>query len=59
MSYAMAAALQGAVYQRLQGDAALTALVGTRVYDAVPKGKLPDLYIALGPEKGNAPVGAV
>ncbi|MDP4991671.1 MAG: DUF3168 domain-containing protein [Marivita lacus] len=51
MSYAVAAALQGAVYQRLQGDAALTALVGSRVYDAVPKGRLPELYVALGPER--------
>ncbi|MFA8385252.1 MAG: DUF3168 domain-containing protein [Pelagibaca sp.] len=51
MSYAVAAALQGAVYQRLQSDAALTAQVGSRVYDAVPKGRLPDLYVALGPER--------
>lgn len=51
MSYAMAAALQSAVYQRLRGDAALTALVGARIYDAVPKGQLPELYVALGPEK--------
>src|SRR6056297_548191 len=51
MSYAVAAALQGAVYQRLQGDAGLSVLVGDRVYDAVPKGRLPDLYVALGPER--------
>jgi hypothetical protein len=51
MSYAMAAALQSAVYQRLSGDAAVTGLVGARIYDAVPKGRLPELYIALGPEK--------
>lgn len=51
MSYAMAAALQSAVYQRLRGDAAVTALVGARIYDAVPKGQLPELYVALGPEK--------
>ena len=51
MSYAVAAALQGAVYQRLQGDAGLSALVGNRVYDALPKGRLPDLYVALGPER--------
>ena len=51
MSYAVAAALQGAVYQRLQGDVGLSVLVGDRVYDAVPKGRLPDLYVALGPER--------
>ncbi|WP_299792010.1 DUF3168 domain-containing protein [uncultured Marivita sp.] len=51
MSYAVAAALQGAVYQELQNDAGLSVLVGNRVYDAVPKGRLPDLYVALGPER--------
>lgn len=50
MSYAVAAALQGAVYQQLQSDPGLSVLVGDRVYDAVPKGRLPDLYVALGPE---------
>lgn len=50
MSYAVAAALQGAVYQQLQSDPELSVLVGDRVYDAVPKGRLPDLYVALGPE---------
>lgn len=51
MSYAMAAALQSAVFQRLSADAVVTALVGARIHDAVPKGSLPDLYVALGPEK--------
>jgi hypothetical protein len=51
MSYAVAAALQGAVYQCLQNDPGLSVLVGDRVYDAVPKGRLPDLYVALGPER--------
>jgi len=50
MSYGMAAALQQAVYQRLSGDAALTALVGGAVYDALPAGSLPQTYVALGPE---------
>ncbi|WP_292288074.1 DUF3168 domain-containing protein [Marivita sp.] len=53
MSYAVAAALQGAVYQQLQSDAGLSVLVGDRVYDAVPKGRLPDLYVALGPEQAK------
>lgn len=51
MSYAVAAALQEAVYQCLQNDAVLSVLVGDQVYDAVPKGRLPDLYVALGPER--------
>lgn len=50
MSYAMAAALQRAVFQRLVGHATIASLVGARIYDAVPKGRLPELYIALGPE---------
>ncbi|MCX7299285.1 MAG: DUF3168 domain-containing protein [Rhodobacterales bacterium] len=50
MSYGVAAALQAAVYQRLTGDVALTGLVGTAVYDALPTGALPSLYVALGPE---------
>lgn len=50
MSYAMAGALQSAVYERLQSDAALTALIGGAVYDAVPAGAVPQTYVALGPE---------
>jgi len=51
MSYAVAAALQAGVYQILRDDAGVGDLVGNKIYDAVPKGRLPDLYIALGPEK--------
>lgn len=50
MSYALAAALQEAVYQQLSGDAALSALVGAAIYDAVPAGSLPPLYVTLGSE---------
>jgi hypothetical protein len=50
MSYGVAAALQAAVYQRLSGDVALAGLVGTAIYDALPTGALPPLYVALGPE---------
>ncbi|MEL6960742.1 MAG: DUF3168 domain-containing protein, partial [Pseudomonadota bacterium] len=32
------------------GDATLTGLVGTDIYDALPSGTLPSLYVALGPE---------
>ncbi len=49
MSYGVTAALQEAVYQRLSGDAGVTALVGG-IYDAIPVGELPDLYLTLGPE---------
>jgi hypothetical protein len=53
MSYAMAAGLQAAVYQRLAQDAALSALVGGAIHDAVPPGPVPPLYVTLGPEEAR------
>lgn len=50
MSYAVSAALQAAVYQRLASDAALTSLIGAAVYDALPDGTLPETYVLLGAE---------
>jgi hypothetical protein len=50
MSYGMAAALQGAVFQTLVADTALAGLVGTDIYDALPSGAVPPLFVALGPE---------
>ena len=50
MSYAIGAALQSAVYERLQGDLVLTDLVGAAVYDAVPAGTVTGTYVSLGPE---------
>lgn len=50
MSYAAAAALQEAVFQKLTGDSTLGALVGGAVYDALPVGNLPPTYVTLGPE---------
>ena len=50
MSYGVSSALQAAVYQALVGDPALSGLVGTAIFDALPTGTLPSLYISLGPE---------
>lgn len=50
MSYAMSSPLQAAIYDTLVNDAALTALVGTDIYDEVPSGAVPDLYVRLGSE---------
>lgn len=50
MSYAIAAALQEAVYQKLAGDSVLSGLVGSAIYDALPSGSLPETYVTLGPE---------
>ncbi|WP_068116576.1 DUF3168 domain-containing protein [Tropicimonas marinistellae] len=50
MSYGTAAALQSAIYQHLQADSTLSGLVDAEIYDAVPTGAVPALYISLGPE---------
>ncbi|CUH53458.1 DUF3168 domain-containing protein [Shimia marina] len=50
MSYGVGAALQTAIYQRLAADVTLAAVVGDAIYDAMPRGKLPSLYVALGAE---------
>lgn len=51
MSYGMTAALQTAIYGVLSADAGLSAVVGAHVYDALPAGPLPPLYVTVGPEK--------
>jgi len=50
MSYGVSAALQEAVYQHLSADAGVVAEVGANVFDALPSGTLPSLYVILGPE---------
>ncbi|MEP3676932.1 DUF3168 domain-containing protein [Sulfitobacter sp.] len=50
MTYAISGALQTAVFEALSADALLSGLVGTAIYDAVPVGSLPQLYIRLGSE---------
>ncbi|MFT5786010.1 MAG: hypothetical protein ACI9KK_001363 [Ascidiaceihabitans sp.] len=50
MSYALSTALQSAVYQALADDVALFAIVGDAIYDALPVGALPPMYVSLGPE---------
>ena len=50
MSYGVSAALQRAVFAQLTADAGLAALVGVAIYDALPTGTLPPLYVVLGTE---------
>ena len=50
MSYGMASALQLAVFQHLSVDPTLVGLVGANIFDAVPSGTLPSLYVSLGSE---------
>jgi hypothetical protein len=51
MTYAVSAALQTAIFETLATDPDLIALVGDAVYDAIPAGARPDLYVALGTEQ--------
>ena len=51
MSYAIAAALQAAVYARLAGDDSVQALAGGAIYDALPPGTPPGTFVVVGPEE--------
>jgi len=51
MSYAMAAALQAAIYQKLLADPVVGSFVGSAIYDAAPAGERPETYVSLGPEE--------
>tara|TARA_R110002074_G_scaffold331542_1_gene501927 strand:- start:96 stop:506 length:411 start_codon:yes stop_codon:yes gene_type:complete len=51
MSYGMTAALQTAVFGALSADAGLAAIVGPNVFDAMPPGPQPEIYVTIGPEK--------
>ncbi|MBO9472021.1 DUF3168 domain-containing protein [Shimia sp. R10_1] len=50
MSYAAGAALQEAVYQALVADTGLNAQVDGAIYDAMPAGQVPALFVSLGAE---------
>ncbi len=50
MSDLLSDALQTAIYDRLSSDIDLGAIVGAHVYDAVPAGPVPDLYVLIGEE---------
>lgn len=56
MTYAVAGALQKAVYTRLTADVALTALVGSAIYDAPKpaKGGDPASHVTIGEETARA-----
>jgi Protein of unknown function (DUF3168) len=51
MTYALASALQQAVFQHLSADAGVTAALGTALFDAMPTGSLPQIYAVLGSEE--------
>ena len=51
MSYGVSNALQVAVFNALSSNAGVQELIGGAVYDELPVGVSPDLYILIGPEK--------
>lgn len=50
MSFTMSEPLQAAIFAALDADAPLAGLVGNAIYDAVPTGALPSIYVRLGSE---------
>lgn len=50
MSYALSEALQVAVFAQLSNDTQVASLSGGAIYDAMPSGTVPALYLALGEE---------
>lgn len=53
MSYVLSEALQIGIYNRLGADAEVQRLSAGAVFDAMPAGTVPDLYVALGPEEAR------
>ncbi|MCD9147690.1 DUF3168 domain-containing protein [Pseudophaeobacter flagellatus] len=51
MTYALASGLQQAVFQHLSADPAVSAALGSDLFDALPSGTLPQLYAVLGSEE--------
>lgn len=51
MSYAMASVLQKAVFGVLSVDSSVQALSGGAVYDALPEGAVPGLFVLVGEEE--------
>ncbi|MGB0960496.1 MAG: DUF3168 domain-containing protein [Halocynthiibacter sp.] len=50
MSYGQSAVLQAAIYQRLTASSAISALIGSAIFDTPPTGVIPSTYISIGPE---------
>ncbi|WP_170564556.1 DUF3168 domain-containing protein [Ruegeria atlantica] len=50
MSYGVSAALQAAVFKQISEDVQVSSLSAGAIYDAVPAGAVPQIYVTLGPE---------
>ena len=51
MSFFGSTALQAAVYDRLSNDTVMVSLVGSDIYDVLPSGTIPDIYVTIGDER--------
>lgn len=51
MSYTLSDVLQTAIFEALSQDGELVGLVGGAIYDALPPGAVPQLYVTLGAER--------
>lgn len=51
MSYGISEALQVAIFDKIRSDAAVTTQSGGAIYDAMPAGTVPDIYVTLGGEE--------
>lgn len=50
MTYAIGASLQRAVFAQLSGEADIVEIVGPNIFDAVPAGAEPDVFVLIGEE---------
>ncbi len=53
MSYATSSALQVEIYNILQSNTGVSSIVNGHVYDALPSGNLPGLYVLIGAEEAR------
>ncbi|MEX3015901.1 DUF3168 domain-containing protein [Gymnodinialimonas hymeniacidonis] len=53
MSYAATAALQSAVFGALTADVNVSGLTDGAIYDALPAGAVPSIYVRLGAERAR------
>lgn len=53
MSYATSAGLQAAIYDALQSDSTVSEATAGHIYDALPSGSLPSLYVVIGAEEAR------
>lgn len=50
MSHVDFAAVQAGVFAQISADPDIKALIGAHIFDGVPPGVVPDLYLLIGPE---------